>query len=175
MATSLKNLSSYDFNAVPSAEGLSFGVVVSEWNNEITDALTKGTLETLLKHGADEDDIVFKRVPGTFELSLGAQFMAEYTDVDAIICLGCVIRGETPHFEYICQGVTQGITMVNLDYSIPVIFGVLTTDNLEQAQDRAGGKHGNKGVEAAITAIKMAVLQEEMMEEDGYEEENSDE
>jgi 6,7-dimethyl-8-ribityllumazine synthase len=166
MATSLKNLSSYDFNAVPSAEGLSFGIVVSEWNNEITDALAKGALETLLKHGVEEDNIYFKRVPGTFELSLGAQFMAEYTPSDAIICIGCVIRGDTPHFEYICQGVTQGITTVNLEYNIPVIFGVLTTDNLQQAQERAGGKHGNKGVEAAITAIKMAVLQEEMMAED---------
>jgi 6,7-dimethyl-8-ribityllumazine synthase len=92
--------------------------------------------------------------------------MAEYTPADAIICIGCVIRGETPHFEYICQGVTQGITTVNLEYNSPVIFGVLTVDNLEQAQERAGGKHGNKGVEAAVTAIKMAVLQEEMMEED---------
>jgi len=170
MATSLKNLSSYDSSAVPSAEGLKFGLVVSEWNNEITDALAKGALETLLKYGVTEEDICFKRVPGTFELSLGAQFMAEYTPSDAIICLGCVIRGETPHFEYICQGVTQGITIVNLEYNTPVIFGVLTTDNFEQAKDRAGGKHGNKGVEAAITAIKMAVLQENMMEEDEDEE-----
>lgn len=163
MATALKNLSSYDINKVPSAEGLVFAIVVAEWNHEITGALAQGAVETLLKHGVDEGDIHIKYVPGTFELSLGAQFMAEYTEADAIICIGCVIRGDTPHFEYICQGVTQGITQVNLEYNLPVIFGVLTTDNLQQAQERAGGKHGNKGVEAAVTAIKMAVLQEEMM------------
>lgn len=176
MATSLKNLSEYDFDAVPNAEGLSFGIVVSEWNNQITDALAQGAIDALIKHGVAEEDIVLKRVPGTFELSLGAQFMAEYSEADAIICLGCVIRGETPHFDYICQGVTQGITSVNLEYNLPVIFGVLTTDNLEQAQERAGGKHGNKGTEAAITAIKMAVLQEEMISEDeDYEEDEEDE
>jgi 6,7-dimethyl-8-ribityllumazine synthase len=166
MATRLKNLSNYDIHAVPNAEGLSFGLVVAEWNHEITETLAEGAVETLLKHGVTEEDIMIKRVPGTFELSLGAQFMAEYTAADAIICIGCVIRGDTPHFEYICQGVTQGITNVNLDYNIPVIFSVLTTDNLEQAKDRAGGKHGNKGIEAAITAIKMAALQEQMIEED---------
>lgn len=171
MATSLKNLSSYDINTVPSAEGLMFGIVVAEWNHEITAPLAEGAIETLLKHGVDEEDIHVKYVPGAFELSLGAQFMAEYMEVDAIICIGCVIRGDTPHFEYICQGATQGITQVNLEYNIPVIFGVLTVDNLEQAQDRAGGKHGNKGVEAAVTAIKMAILQEEMMASSEEEEE----
>jgi 6,7-dimethyl-8-ribityllumazine synthase len=163
MATALKNLSSYNIQEVPPAEGLKFGIVAAEWNHEITGALAQGAVETLIKHGVSEEDICVKYVPGTFELSLGAQFMAEYTEVDAIICIGSVIRGDTPHFEYICQGATQGITQVNLEYNIPVIFGVLTTDTLEQAQDRAGGKHGNKGVEAAVTAIKMAVLQEEMM------------
>jgi 6,7-dimethyl-8-ribityllumazine synthase len=166
MASTLKNLSSYDNTAIPSAEGLKFGIVVSEWNNEITDALAEGALETLLTNGVSEEDIFVKRVPGTFELSLGAQFMAEYTPSDAVICLGCVIQGETPHFDYICQGVSQGLTNVGLEYNTPVIFGVLTTNNLEQAKERSGGKHGNKGVEAAITAIKMAVLQEEMMDED---------
>jgi 6,7-dimethyl-8-ribityllumazine synthase len=166
MATVLKNLSAYDMNAVPSAKGLKFGVVVSEWNHEITDALANAALETLLEHGVLEEDIYVRRVPGAFELSLGAQFMAEYTPSDAIICIGCVIQGETPHFEYICHGVTQGITNVALDYNTPVIFGVLTTNNPEQARERAGGKHGNKGVEAAITAIKMAALQEVMIEED---------
>ena len=175
MATSLKNLSSYDLNSVPLAGGFSFGIVVSEWNNEITDTLAQGAVDTLLNHGVAEEDIYLKRVPGTFELSLGAQFMAEYTDTDAIICIGCVIRGETPHFDYICQGVTQGITSVNLEYNLPVIFGVLTTDNLEQAQERAGGKHGNKGVEAAITAIKMAILQEEMLPEDDEDYEEDEE
>jgi 6,7-dimethyl-8-ribityllumazine synthase len=166
MATSLKNLSNYQPDQIPSAEGYSFGIVVSEWNLEITSALLKGAVETLIKHGADADDIVVKYVPGSFELSLGAQLMVEYTESDAVICLGCVIRGETPHFDYICQGVTQGITHVNLEYNTPVVFGVLTTETQEQALDRAGGKHGNKGVEAAITAIKMAVLQNSMIEDD---------
>jgi 6,7-dimethyl-8-ribityllumazine synthase len=106
-----------------------------------------------------DDDIIVRHVPGTFEISLGAQWMAEYEDLDGVICLGCVIQGETPHFTYICEGVTQGITQLNLDYNIPFIFGVLTTLNLQQALDRAGGKHGNKGDEAAVTAIKMAALQ----------------
>ncbi len=162
MATSLKNLSEYDSNAVPSAKGYKFGLVVSEWNNEITDVLAQGAVDSLLNNGVKKEDIIVSRVPGTFELSLGAQFMLEYTDSDAVICIGCVIQGETPHFDYICQGVTQGITQVALDYNIPVIFGVLTTNNLEQAKERAGGKHGNKGVEAAITAIKMVVLQDKM-------------
>jgi 6,7-dimethyl-8-ribityllumazine synthase len=147
---------------VPSAKGYKFGLVVSEWNNEITDALSQGAVDTLLKNEVKKEDIIVSRVPGTFELSLGAQFMLEYTDSDAVICIGCVIQGETPHFDYICQGVTQGITQVALDYNIPVIFGVLTTNNLEQAKERAGGKHGNKGVEAAVTAIKMVVLQDKM-------------
>jgi 6,7-dimethyl-8-ribityllumazine synthase len=162
MATTLKNLSDYDISAVPSAAGYKFGLVVAEWNNEITDALAQGAVDTLVKHGASKEDILIERVPGTFELSIGAQFMLEYTESDAVICIGCVIQGETPHFNYICQGVTQGITSVGLEYNIPVIFGVLTTNTLEQAQDRADGKHGNKGIEAAITAIKMAVLQDEM-------------
>ena len=171
MATNLKNLSSYNANEIPSAEGYRFGIVVSEWNPEITTALAQGAVDTLMKHGVYEEDIVLKHVPGSFELSLGCQFMAEYTDVDAIICLGSVIRGETPHFEYICQGVTQGITNVNLEYNTPVIFGLLTTDDLVQAKERAGGKHGNKGVEAAITAIKMAALQDEMIDEEEFEDE----
>jgi len=100
-------------------------------------------------------------VPGTFELTLGAQLMAE-KEVDAVICLGCVIQGETPHFDYICQGVTQGITQLNMNYNIPIVFGVLTTNTLEQAQDRSGGKHGNKGDEAAITAIKMVQLKRDL-------------
>ncbi|MBI5009681.1 MAG: 6,7-dimethyl-8-ribityllumazine synthase [Bacteroidia bacterium] len=125
-------------------------------------SIYKTALKTLKKHGATEDNIVIKHVPGSFELTLGAQFLAEYDDLDAIICLGCVIQGETPHFTYICQGVTQGITQLNLEYNIPFVFGVLTTINLQQAKDRSGGKHGNKGDEAAVTAIKMAALQREM-------------
>jgi 6,7-dimethyl-8-ribityllumazine synthase len=139
-----------------------FGIVVSDWNREITQALLEGAAKTLKKHGATDNNIVIKHVPGSFELTLGAQFLAEYDDLDAIICLGCIIQGETPHFSYICQSVTYGITKLNLEYNIPFIFGVLTTLNHDQALDRAGGKHGNKGDEAAVTAIKMAALQFEM-------------
>jgi 6,7-dimethyl-8-ribityllumazine synthase len=160
MAT--RNLSSYDPQSVPSAAEMRFGIVVSDWNNDITSSLLAGAEKTLRKHGVSKKDIIIKHVPGSFELTLGAQFIAEYDDVDGIICLGCVIRGETPHFDYICQGVTQGITQLNLEYNIPFIFGVLTTENHEQAAERAGGKHGNKGDEAAVTAIKMAALQREM-------------
>ena len=141
---------------------MKFGIVVSEWNYEVTGALMHGAVDTLIKHGVSEDDIIVKHVPGSFELTLGGQLLAENTDADAVILLGCVIQGETRHFDFICQGVTQGITQVNTSYNIPVIFGVLTTDNLQQAQDRAGGKHGNKGDEAALTAIKMVALQNDM-------------
>ena len=156
------NLSVYNPENVPDATKMRFGIVVSDWNSEITWSLLKGAVSTLKKHGAISDNIIVKHVPGSFELTIGAQFLAEYDDLDAIICLGCVIEGETPHFTYICQGVTHGITQLNIEYNIPFIFGVLTTNSLEQAVDRAGGKHGNKGDEAAVTAIKMAALQNEM-------------
>jgi 6,7-dimethyl-8-ribityllumazine synthase len=159
---STTDLSEYDPRTVPDAGKMRFGIVVSDWNREITHALLKAATNTLKKHGAIDNNIVIRHVPGSFELTLGAQFLAEYDDLDAIICLGCIIQGETLHFNYICQGVTQGITQLNLEYNIPFIFGVLTTLNLEQAIDRAGGKHGNKGDEAAVTAIKMAALQREM-------------
>jgi 6,7-dimethyl-8-ribityllumazine synthase len=160
MAT--KDLSKYDETRVPDAKGMRFGVVVADWNIEVTGSLLKGCTETLKKHGVSKEDIVVKHVPGTFELTLGAQWMAEYDDLDGVICLGCVVQGETPHFTYICQGVTNGIMQLNLDYNIPFIFGVLTTIDLKQALDRAGGVHGNKGDEAAVTAIRMAALQSEM-------------
>lgn len=156
---STSDLSDYDATSVPDAAGMRFGIVVSDWNHEVTGSLLSGAVETLKKHGAEEDNLIIKHVPGSFELTLGAQFLAEYDDLDAVICIGCIIQGETPHFTYICQSVTQGITQLNLDYNIPFIFSVLTTYNLEQALERAGGKHGNKGTEAAITAIKMAALQ----------------
>jgi 6,7-dimethyl-8-ribityllumazine synthase len=159
MATT--NLSAYDPDSIPDAGKMKFGIVVADWNKEVTRALLAGAKKTLLKHGAHKKNIIIKHVPGSFELTLGAQFLAEYDDLDAIICLGCVIEGETPHFIYICQSVTHGITQLNLDYNIPFIFGVLTTNNHQQAVDRAGGKHGNKGDEAAVTAIKMAALQRE--------------
>jgi 6,7-dimethyl-8-ribityllumazine synthase len=159
---STSDLSDYNPASVPDAGKMRFGIVVSDWNREITQALLEGAAKTLKKHGATDNNIVIKHVPGSFELTLGAQFLAEYDDLDAIICLGCIIQGETPHFSYICQSVTYGITKLNLEYNIPFIFGVLTTLNHEQALDRAGGKHGNKGDEAAVTAIKMAALQFEM-------------
>lgn len=159
---STTDLSDYDTALVPDAGKMRFGIVVSDWNLEITHALLDGALNTLKKHGATDNNIVVKHVPGSFELTLGGQFLAEYDDLDAIICLGCVIQGETPHFSFICQSVTYGITKLNLEYNIPFIFGVLTTFNIEQARDRAGGKLGNKGDEAAVTAIKMAALQHEI-------------
>ncbi len=162
MATKNKNLSAYSPEQIPSAKKMIFGIVVSDWNPEVTHALLDGAFKTLVEHGAKEDNILVKHVPGSFELTLGAQFMAEYADLDAVICLGCVIKGETRHFDFICQGVTHGITELNMNYNIPFVFGLLTTDTMEQATARAGGKHGNKGVEAAITAIKMAALQKEM-------------
>jgi len=159
---STNNLSAYDPESVPNAKEMRFGIVVSDWNREVTWLLLDGAVNTLKKFGAINKNIVVKHVPGSFELTLGAQFLAEYDDLDAVICLGCVVQGETPHFTYICQGVTQGITQLNMEYNIPFIFGVLTTNNQQQAIDRAGGKHGNKGDEAAVSAIKMAALQEGM-------------
>jgi 6,7-dimethyl-8-ribityllumazine synthase len=164
MATALKNLSDYDINSVPDASKMRFAIVVAEWNNEITEALYLGAEKTLLKHGAKHENIIKRYVPGTFELTLGAQLMAETGQVDAVIVLGTVIQGETRHFDFICQGVTQGITELNIKYNLPFIFGVLTTDNKQQALDRAGGKHGNKGDEAAVTAIKMVELKNNIME-----------
>jgi len=157
MAT--RNLSEHDPSQIPDASGMRFGIVVSDWNSEITNALLEGALKTLKEHGVADDDIVVHHVPGAFELTLGAQWMAEYDDTDGVICLGCVIQGQTPHFTYICQGVTQGIMQLNLDYNIPFIFGLLTTMTQQQARERAGGIHGNKGDEAAVTAIRMAALQ----------------
>jgi len=162
MATSLKNLSEYNTTEMPDAKDFKVGIIVSEWNSEITSALSQGACQTLVKHGVKEENINIAYVPGTFELTLGAQLMAENAAVDAVIVLGCVIQGETRHFDFICQGVTQGVTKLNTKYNMPFIFGVLTTDNQQQALDRAGGKHGNKGDEAAYTAIRMIDLQRKM-------------
>lgn len=158
MATVLKNLSEFNINEIPNAEDKTFGIVVSEWNSTITNALLQGAIDTLVNAGANDDQIIIKAVPGTFELAYGAQHLFETAEVDAVICLGCVIQGETRHFDFICDATANGIMRVSLDYSAPVIFGVLTTDNLQQAIDRSGGKHGNKGVEAAVTALKMLNL-----------------
>jgi len=158
MAT--KNLS--QFSDVPDASGMKIGVVVAEWNSEITFALKEGAVQTLRDHGVKDSNIIVHHVPGSFELTAGAQMMAKNSFADAIICIGCVIRGETPHFDYICQGVTMGLTQLTINTEIPIIFGVLTTNDLQQALDRAGGRHGNKGVEAAVTAIKMVALKHEL-------------
>lgn len=159
MASNLKNLSAYDKQGVPSAAGMRIGIAISEWNEEITQVLLKGAYSTLLKHGADEEDIYLDYVPGSFELPLGAQSLLNTEELDAVICLGCVIQGEICHFDFICNAVSTGIMKVSLDSGVPVIFGVLTTNTLQQAKDRSGGKHGNKGDEAAISAIKMVALQ----------------
>lgn len=158
MATAGNNLSAFSVEDVPSAAGMRFGIVVAEWNDVITGALHQGARETLLRCGCSEHDIFSIQVPGTFELTLGAQWLAGTGNYDAILCLGCVIQGETPHFTFICESVTQGLTELNLKFDLPIIFGVLTTLNKQQALDRAGGKHGNKGDEAAATAIKMVDL-----------------
>lgn len=149
------NLSDYDPMAVPDGKEYKIGVIAAEWNPEVTNAMLQGAVDTLQEHGVEEENIIVKRVPGTFELTSAADMMLHYNDLDAVICIGCVIQGETRHFEFICQAVSQGLTNVAIKRQRPVIFSVLTTDNMEQAQDRAGGKHGNKGIEGAITALKM--------------------
>lgn len=156
MATT--NLSQYDPNKIPSAKGMKIGIVVSEWNADITKNLLKGAYNTLLKHNIDEEDIIVKHVPGSFELPLAAQIILEKLFLDAVICLGSVIRGETSHFDFVCQAAALGVKDVSLKYNKPVVFGVLTDNTKQQALDRSGGKLGNKGDEAAITAIKMVTL-----------------
>lgn len=156
MATELNPLTEDNFGNVPDASNMCFGIVVAEWNKEITDSLLKGAVDMLVKHGCLPENIHIKKVPGSFELVYGAQQMTKNDGFDAIIILGCVIKGETPHFDYICQGVTYGIARLNATQNIPVIFGLLTTNNLEQARERSGGRLGNKGAECAVDAIKMA-------------------
>ena len=161
MATKNHNLSKFD-SPLPSAADMRFGIVVAEWNREVTEALLEGAVRTLRAAGCPDLNIQIKYVPGTFELALGAQFFAEYTDVDAVIALGCVIQGDTRHFDFICQGVTQGITQLQIQWNMPIAFGVLTVNDMQQALDRCGGRHGNKGDEAAATAVNMVKLQIEM-------------
>jgi len=160
MAT--KNLSEYNAATIPSGEGRCFVIVVAEWNAEVTNAMAEGAIATLKEHGVKDDDILVCHVPGTFELtyvaarySHGNLSFDDEREADAVICLGCVIQGETRHFDFICEGVANGLSALNAEGEKPVIFGVLTTDNLQQALDRAGGRLGNKGVEAAVTALKM--------------------
>jgi 6,7-dimethyl-8-ribityllumazine synthase len=158
LATVFQNLSSQKLKFTKDFSDTLIGIVVSEWNNEITEKLFDGALERLLIEGVKKEHIIRLDVPGSYELSLGSQWLAQRADINAVISLGCVIQGETPHFDFICQAVAKGITDVNLKYNKPVIFGVLTTLNQLQAQERAGGKHGNKGDEAAITALKMLAI-----------------
>ncbi|MCB0704573.1 MAG: 6,7-dimethyl-8-ribityllumazine synthase [Saprospiraceae bacterium] len=162
MASALKNLSEYDDTNIPEAADMKFGIVVSEWNKEITHALYQGCIDTLLKHGAKEENIQQSQVPGSFELPAAARWMANAKDVDAVICLGCVIKGETSHNEYINNTVAAALMNLSLAMNKPFIFGVITPNTLQQAQDRAGGKHGNKGVEAAVTAIRMVHTKTEL-------------
>ena len=157
MATQNNNLSDYKKDSLPDVSNLRFGIIVSQWNDDITDGLYKGAYETLLDCGVSSDNILKLEVPGSFELIYGSKILYKM-NCDAIICLGSVIQGETKHFDYVCQGVTNGIKDLNIALDIPVIFGVLTDNTKEQAINRSGGIHGNKGVEAAITAIKMAYL-----------------
>ena len=156
MATALHLLSDNDNALVPDASNMCFGIVVAEWNKEITSALLNGAVQTLEKHGALIENIHVKTVPGSFELIYGAQQLCKNDGFDAVIILGCVIKGETPHFDYICEGVTYGIARLNASQNIPVIYGLLTVNDLQQAKDRSGGKLGNKGEECAVDAIKMA-------------------
>ena len=157
MATQNKNLSLFDKADIPSAKSMRFGIVVANWNSKITSDLLDGSKETLLECGASVSNISVIEVPGSFELVFGAKLMSKQK-VDAIICLGSVIQGKTKHFDFVCNAVSLGIKDLNIALNVPVIFGVLTDNTLQQARNRSGGKHGNKGVEAAITAIKMAHL-----------------
>ncbi len=156
MATAGKNLSAIEKENTPSATLFNFGIVVSEWNNEITDALTDGAKGALLELGASSRNVHIHHVPGSFELPIGAKLLIDSGKYDAVIAIGSVIQGETRHFEFVCQAVAQGVKDVSLATGVPVIFCVLTDDTMEQAKARSGGKHGNKGVEAAVAAVKMA-------------------
>ena len=158
MASALQNLSTYDETNLPDAADLRFAVVVADWNKDITHALYEGCYDTLVKHGAKPENIFTAQVPGAFELPAGARILAGREKVDAAICLGCVIKGETKHDEYINNAVAQGLMNLSISTGKPFIFGVLTPNTHEQAADRAGGKYGNKGVEAAVTALRMAAL-----------------
>jgi 6,7-dimethyl-8-ribityllumazine synthase len=155
MSSQHRNLSEFGSSPLPDVAGKSFAIIVSEWNAQVTESLYEGAFQTLMRYGAKAERIMRKNVPGSYELTLAAQWMAQVSHVDAVICLGCVIQGETRHFEFICQAVAQGLTQVALKYNKPIIFGVLTPDTQQQALDRAGGKLGNKGDEAAMAAIKM--------------------
>lgn len=161
MATENKNLSEYDKNTIPNAKDFRFGIVVSEWNETITEGLYNGAFDALVDCDVPPQQIIRWNVPGSFELIYGAKKMLQTQNVDAVIVIGCVIQGETKHFDFVCEGVTQGIKDLNVQTDIPVIFCVLTDNNMQQSIDRSGGVHGNKGTEAAIAAIKMAYIRQQ--------------
>lgn len=163
MATAGKNLSLYAKGSIPNGADFRIGIVVSEWNDDITYNLMKGAVEALLENGVKKKNIVVKHVPGAFELPLGCQFLLEHDlDIDGVIAIGCVIQGETKHFDFVCQGATQGLMTVNLEYNTPVSFCLLTDNTKQQSIDRSGGKHGNKGIECAVSLLKMIGLQEDL-------------
>ena len=163
MSTEDKNLSHYDESKIPSGAKMVFVILVSEWNRSITDNLKKGAYDTLIKHGVLKENIIINYVPGSFELPIAASFHFEFnSEVDAVICLGSIIQGETRHFEFVCQATAPGVKDVAIKYKKPVVFGVLTDDTMQQAIDRSGGKHGNKGIECAVAAIKMVALHDEI-------------
>ncbi|MGO4818191.1 6,7-dimethyl-8-ribityllumazine synthase [Flavobacterium sp. W22_SRS_FP1] len=161
MATVNKNLSVYDKNTVPNAKYFRFGVVVAEWNDNITEGLYNGAHEAFLENEVPAEHIIRWNVPGSFELIYGCKKMLQTQNVDAVIAIGCVIQGQTKHFDFVCEGVTQGIKDLNVQSDIPVIFCVLTDNTMQQSIDRSGGIHGNKGTEAAISAIKMAFIRQQ--------------
>ena len=162
MATEGNNLSQYDKDSIPNAKNFRFGIVVSEWNDEITEGLFQGAFDAWIDNGVQKENIVRWNVPGSFELIYGCKKMQEsFEMLDAIVAVGSVIQGETKHFDFVCEGVTHGIKDLNIQKDIPVIFCVLTDNNIEQSRARSGGKHGNKGTEAAIAAIKMAQLRKD--------------
>ncbi|MFV8378381.1 6,7-dimethyl-8-ribityllumazine synthase [Flavobacterium sp. LB3R33] len=161
MATVNKNLSDYDKNSIPNAKDFRFGIVVSEWNDSITEGLYRGAIEALLENQVPAQHIIRWNVPGSFELIYGSKKMLQTQNVDAVIAIGCVIQGQTKHFDFVCEGVTQGIKDLNVQTDIPVIFCVLTDNTMQQSIDRSGGIHGNKGTEAAIAAIKMAYIRQQ--------------
>lgn len=162
MATVHTNLSDYDKELIPNASEMSFGIVVSEWNSNITENLLKGAYDALIDNGVLANNILVKHVPGTYELPLAAQLVIENTNVDGVVAIGSVIQGETKHFDYVCEATSQGIKDVNLKYGKPVAFCVLTDNTMQQGIDRSGGKHGNKGIECAVAAIKMVALKKSL-------------
>jgi 6,7-dimethyl-8-ribityllumazine synthase len=158
VATALKNLSDYNKENIPNGADFKVGIVVSEWNDIITNNLFEGAKQALLDNGVPESNIIVRHVPGAFELPLASQFMLDNTDVDGVVAIGVVIQGETRHFDFVCQGATQGLMNVMLEYNSPVSFCLLTDNNIQQSIDRSGGVHGNKGIECAIACLKMIAL-----------------